>query len=45
MKECNETSWKPELEIVRFGTADIVTTSSVLDEDELPPFIIDELIK
>jgi hypothetical protein len=26
MKELN---WKPEIEIVRFGTADIVTTSAI----------------
>jgi hypothetical protein len=30
--------FEPEIEIIRFGEADIVTTSSLLDEDELPPW-------
>ena len=33
--------WEPEIEIIRFGNADIITTSSdILDEDEVPPVII-----
>ena len=32
--------WEPEIEIVRFGVSDIVTTSGVLDEDELPAWVI-----
>ncbi len=32
--------WEPEIEIIRFGAADIVTTSGELDEDELPPWVI-----
>lgn len=30
----------PEIEIIRFGEADIVTTSGLLDDDELPPWVI-----
>lgn len=40
MKEINEINWEPESDIIRFGAADIVTTSGVLDEDELPQWII-----
>ncbi len=40
MNEIKENNWEPELEIIRFGIADIVTTSGELDEDELPPVII-----
>ncbi len=32
--------FEPEIEIIRFGVADIVTTSGLLDEDELPAWII-----
>lgn len=35
--------WEPEIDIIRFGCADIITTSSIddeLDEDELPPVYI-----
>lgn len=35
-----EKNWEPEIEIVRFGAADIITTSGLLDEDELPPVVI-----
>ena len=38
------STWEPEIEIIRFGEADIVTTSGgwdfELDEDETPPVII-----
>lgn len=37
MKELN---WEPEIEIIRFAAADIITTSDMLDEDELPPVVI-----
>ncbi len=40
MNEIKENNWEPELKIIRFGAADIVTTSGKLDEDELPPVII-----
>lgn len=33
--------FEPEIEIVRFGNADIVTTSGLLDDDELPQWVID----
>jgi hypothetical protein len=33
-------NFEPEIEIVRFGAADIVTTSGLLDDDELPPWVI-----
>lgn len=36
----NERNWEPEIEIIRFGAADIIATSDMLDEDELPPVII-----
>lgn len=29
-----------EIEIIRFAQVDIIATSSQLDEDELPPWII-----
>jgi hypothetical protein len=32
--------FEPEIEIIRFGEADIVTTSGLLDDDELPPWVI-----
>ncbi len=32
--------FEPEIEIIRFGVADIVTTSGLLDEDELPAWIL-----
>ena len=32
--------FEPEIEIIRFNAADIVTTSGLLDEDELPAWII-----
>ncbi len=31
---------KPELKVIRFEATDIITTSSELDEDELPPIIV-----
>ena len=36
-----EFGFEPEIEIVRFGMADIVTTSGLLDDDELPPWILE----
>lgn len=35
-------NWEPEIEIIRLGAADIITTSGAgsLDEDELPPVVI-----
>lgn len=39
--EVNEILWKPEIEVVRYGIVDIVSTSGKdLEEDELPPWII-----
>lgn len=32
--------WEPEIEIIRFGNADVITTSGDLDEDELPGWVI-----
>ena len=32
--------FEPEIQIIRFGLADIVRTSGMLDDDELPPWII-----
>ncbi len=40
MKMLEEMNWEPEIEVIRFAAADIVTTSEILDEDELPPWII-----
>jgi hypothetical protein len=36
MNKNNAINWEPEIEIIRFAAADIVTTSGVWDEDELP---------
>ena len=30
---------EPEMDVVRFALADIITVSGQLDEDELPPII------
>ena len=38
--EQQELNFKPELEIVKFGVVDIVSTSQLLEEDELPPWVI-----
>ena len=38
--ELKELDFKPELEIVKFGVVDVVSASSFLEEDELPPFVI-----
>ncbi len=40
IKETKETYWDPEIEIIHFGVADIITTSGNLDDDELPPLVI-----
>lgn len=40
MNEFKETFCEPEIEIIRFESTDVITTSGVLDEDELPPWII-----
>lgn len=40
MDQLKEIFQTPEIEIIRFESVDIITTSSVLDEDELPPVII-----
>lgn len=40
MNELKETFCEPEMEIIRFESIDVITTSGVLDEDELPPLII-----
>lgn len=32
-------SWEPEIEVIRFADTDIITTSEVLDPEELPPLI------
>ena len=31
--------WEPDVEVIRFADTDVITTSEVLDEDELPPLI------
>ena len=33
-------TWKPEINVVRYGVVDIVSTSQVLEEDELPPWVV-----
>lgn len=38
--EKQELDFKPELEIVKFGVVDVVATSELLEEDELPPWVI-----
>lgn len=38
--EKQELTFKPELEIVKFGVVDLVTSSELLDKDELPPIPI-----
>lgn len=38
--EVNEILWKPEIEVVRYGIVDVVSSSGVLEEDELPPWVI-----
>lgn len=40
MDQLKEIFQTPEMEIIRFESVDIITTSGVLDEDELPPVII-----
>lgn len=40
MNELKETFCEPEIEIIRFESTDVIITSGVLDEDELPPLII-----
>lgn len=37
--DMKDFDFKPELQIVKFGTVDIVRTSTVLDEDELPDYV------
>lgn len=32
--------WEPEIEIIRYENADVITTSGFLDEDELPYWVI-----
>jgi hypothetical protein len=38
--EKQELNFNPELEIVKFGIVDIVSSSNLLEEDELPPWVI-----
>lgn len=38
--EKQDLNFKPELEIVKFGVVDLVTSSELLEEDELPPWVI-----
>ena len=35
-----ELNMIPELEIVRFEVVDLVRTSDLLEEDELPPWVL-----
>lgn len=35
-----DLNFEPELEIVRFGVVDIASASKLLEDDELPPWII-----
>ena len=38
--DIKELNFKPELQIIKFGTVDIVRTSAPgLEEDELPEFV------
>lgn len=37
--DMKDFDFKPELQIVKFGTEDIVRASTVLDENELPDFV------
>lgn len=32
--------WVPEIEIVKLGNPDLIRDSEILDEDELPPWVI-----
>ncbi len=32
--------WEPEIEIIRYDSADVITTSAGLEEDELPYWVI-----
>ncbi len=41
MKEIKENYWDPEIEIIHFSVTDIITTSGDLDDDELPPLVVD----
>lgn len=41
MKEIKETYLDPEIEIIHFEVTDIITTSGNLDDDELPPLVVD----
>lgn len=42
MNELKETYCEPEIEIIRFESTDVITTSggTQLDPDELPPIIV-----
>ena len=42
MNERKETFCEPEIEIIRFESTDVITTSGggELDDDELPPIIM-----
>lgn len=35
--------WKSEIEVIRFADTDVITTSVVLDDDELLPLIFNKL--
>ena len=35
-----DMNFEPELEIVRFGVVDIASASKLLEEDELPAWVI-----
>ena len=38
--EKQELNFKPELEIVKYGVVDLVSASDLLEEDEMPPWVI-----
>ena len=35
-----EMNWEPEIEIIRYENVDVIHTSSFLEEDELPHWVI-----
>lgn len=36
----NTLNWEPEMEIIRFNMVDVISTSDVEDEDEMPQWIL-----
>ena len=40
MEEIKERNWVPQIEVISLGDKDVILASDILDEDELPPWII-----